>query len=53
LGGAASIERDVFPRLASRGRLGGHEQRAYFADIGTPESLSAFEKDVLDGKLNL
>jgi len=48
-GQAASIERDVFPRLASRRQLAGHEQSAYFADIGTPESLAAFERDVLDG----
>jgi NDP-sugar pyrophosphorylase family protein len=45
-GQAASIERDVFPRLASRGQLAGLEQSAYFADIGTPESLAAFERDV-------
>jgi len=48
-GQAASIERDVFPRLASRRQLAGQEQSAYFADIGTPESLAAFERDVLDG----
>ena len=46
-GQAASIERDVFPRLASRRQLAGQEQSAYFADIGTPESLAAFERDVL------
>jgi len=48
-GQAASIERDVFPRLASRRLLAGQVQSAYFADIGTPESLAAFERDVLDG----
>jgi NDP-sugar pyrophosphorylase family protein len=48
-GQAASIERDVFPRLASRRQLAGQEQSAYFADIGTPESLAAFERDVLSG----
>jgi NDP-sugar pyrophosphorylase family protein len=52
-GQAASIEREVFPRLASRNQLAGLEQNAYFADIGTPGSLSAFERDVLDGKLNI
>ncbi len=46
---AASIEREVFPRLASRGQLGGLVQDAYFADIGTPESLEAFERDVVRG----
>ena len=42
-------EREVFPRLAERGALAGHAQQAYFADIGTPESLAAFERDVLSG----
>ena len=50
---AVSIEREVFPRLAAQGALAGCEQQAYFADIGTPDSLAAFERDVLDGKLNL
>jgi len=48
-GQAVSIERDVFPRLASRRQLAGQEQSAYFADIGTPESLAGFERDVLRG----
>jgi NDP-sugar pyrophosphorylase family protein len=52
-GQAASIERDVFPRLASRRQLAGQEQSAYFADIGTPDSLAAFERDVQDGLWNL
>jgi len=52
-GQAASIERDVFPRLASRRQLAGQEQSAYFTDIGTPESLAAFERDVQDGLWNL
>jgi NDP-sugar pyrophosphorylase family protein len=52
-GQAASIEREVFPRLAARGLLAGHVQQAYFADIGTPESLTAFERDVLEGLWNL
>jgi NDP-sugar pyrophosphorylase family protein len=52
-GQAASIEREVFPRLVARGLLAGHEQQAYFADIGTPESLAAFERDVLEGLWNL
>jgi NDP-sugar pyrophosphorylase family protein len=53
LGRAASIERDVFPLLAARGQLAGLVQEAYFADIGTPESLAAFERDVRDGRLNV
>jgi NDP-sugar pyrophosphorylase family protein len=47
LGKTASIERQVFPELARRGELYGQVQQAYFADIGTPESLATFEKDVL------
>ncbi|MGE5221402.1 MAG: nucleotidyltransferase family protein [Omnitrophica WOR_2 bacterium] len=41
-----SIERQVFPRLAAAGKLGGAIQSAYFTDIGTPESLADFEKDL-------
>lgn len=37
-----SLETDVFPRLA--GRIGAFEARGEFADIGTPESLSAFRR---------
>jgi len=48
-GRAASIERDVFPVLAARGRLAGSVQHGYFADIGTPEALSAFECDMATG----
>lgn len=50
-GRAVSIEREVFPRLAAQKALAGYVQEAYFADIGTPHSLAAFERDVLDGKL--
>ncbi len=49
-GQAVSIEREVFPRLAVEGWLAGCVQDAYFADIGTPDSLAAFERDVVDGK---
>jgi D-glycero-alpha-D-manno-heptose 1-phosphate guanylyltransferase len=52
-GQSASIERDVFPHLAAYRQLAGLEQNAYFADIGTPESLSTFERDVRDGSWNL
>ncbi|MFC1879255.1 nucleotidyltransferase family protein [Chloroflexota bacterium] len=45
-GQTASIERQVFPLLAEQGRLAGYIQDGYFADIGTPESLASFEKDV-------
>ncbi len=46
---AMSIERQVFPALAVQGQLGGLVQEAYFADIGTPESLATFEQDLLHG----
>ncbi len=50
-GRAVSIEREVFPQLAAGRRLAGHVQAAYFADIGTPESLAKFESDVVAGRL--
>jgi NDP-sugar pyrophosphorylase family protein len=49
LGQAISIERQVFPALAARGQLAGCQQDGYFMDIGTPESLAAFEQDVIKG----
>jgi NDP-sugar pyrophosphorylase family protein len=48
-----SIEREVFPELAAQGLLAGYVQPAYFTDIGTPESLSVFEKDLLAGVVRL
>jgi NDP-sugar pyrophosphorylase family protein len=48
-----SIEREIFPPLAAQGRLYGQVQTAYFADIGTPQSLAAFEADVLSGKFKI
>ena len=35
-----SIESDVFPMLASEGRMFGLEGRGYFIDIGLPETLA-------------
>jgi NDP-sugar pyrophosphorylase family protein len=52
-GQPASIEREIFPRLAAKGQLAGHIQPAYFVDIGTPESLSAFEQDLVEGGIRL
>jgi len=52
-GQPASIEREIFPRLATEGQLAGHIQPAYFVDIGTPESLSAFEQDLVEGVIRL
>lgn len=48
-GKSVSIERVVFPELACQKKLGGIVQSAYFADIGTPESLAAFEQDIYAG----
>ena len=35
--GAASLEREVLPRLAAEGRLAAFEAEGEFWDIGTPE----------------
>lgn len=48
-GVACSIERDVFPRLATDGRLAGYPSGAYWRDIGTPESYLQAHVDVLTG----
>lgn len=48
-----SIEREVFPALAASGRLSGCQQNGYFIDIGTPESLAAFEQDVNKGQYHV
>lgn len=50
-GQPASIERQVFPRLANHGQLAGVIQNGYFIDIGTPESLVTFETDITAGKV--
>jgi mannose-1-phosphate guanylyltransferase len=50
-GQPVSIERELFPRLSAQGRLFGQVQHGYFADIGTPQSLAAFEADVLAGRV--
>ena len=52
-GQPASIEREIFPRLAAKGQLAGQVQPAYFVDIGTPESLLAFEQDLVGGLIRL
>ena len=52
-GQPASIEREIFPRLAAKGHLAGQVQPAYFVDIGTPESLLAFEQDLVGGLIRL
>jgi D-glycero-alpha-D-manno-heptose 1-phosphate guanylyltransferase len=52
-GKPASLETDLFPKLASMGKLAGFVQDAYFCDIGTPESLAEFENDLRSGKVTL
>jgi NDP-sugar pyrophosphorylase family protein len=47
-GGAASMEYDVLPKLASCGELSAWRTGGYFMDIGLPETLKAFENDVLN-----
>ena len=44
--GASSLERDVLPRLASRGQLVAHECPGRFWDIGTPEDFEIAEKEL-------
>lgn len=46
-GRACSIEREVFPALATEGVLFGHPSDAYWRDIGTPASYLAANHDVL------
>lgn len=52
-GETASLERDLFPRLAAEGLLAGSVQAVYFKDIGTPESLRSFERDLREGAVRL
>jgi NDP-sugar pyrophosphorylase family protein len=44
--GAFSLERDLFPELATAGRLEGRVYDAPFIDIGVPESLAAAQQVV-------
>jgi D-sedoheptulose 7-phosphate isomerase len=46
-GQPASLEQVIFPKLAASGQLAGCPQSGYFIDIGTPQSLARFEKDLL------
>lgn len=46
---SCSIERDIFPGLASAGRLAGFASTSYWRDIGTPESYLQAHLDVLAG----
>lgn len=42
----ASIETDVFPRLAAAGRLIGAEFSSYFIDIGLPNTLAQAREEI-------
>jgi NDP-sugar pyrophosphorylase family protein len=44
--GASSLERDVLPRLAARGRLLGRRCPGRFWDIGTPEDWERAEREL-------
>ena len=44
--GPLSLEVDVFPGLASAGRMGGQVHTGYFIDIGLPETLAAARRDL-------
>jgi NDP-sugar pyrophosphorylase family protein len=49
-----SIETDVFPRLASLGRLCGYDSTGiYWSDVGTHKDLEKVDKDVIAGKFKL
>ncbi|MBI2124598.1 NTP transferase domain-containing protein [Candidatus Pacearchaeota archaeon] len=43
-----SLEREVFPKLVSDGRLYGYAYDGYFVDIGTPEGYAKFKGDILE-----
>ena len=47
-GRPASIERDVFPRLAEEGSVFGLALDGYWLDVGTPESYLQAHRDVLE-----
>jgi NDP-sugar pyrophosphorylase family protein len=49
--GAASLEREVLPRLAGEGRLQGFEVAGEFWDIGTPEDWERAERHFASSKL--
>ena len=51
--GKHSIERDVFPELASRKELNGQEFKGYFIDAGTPSAWSdAVNRCIIENRFN-
>lgn len=47
--GVVSLERDVFPRLATRRALLTYREDAYFLDVGTPAALVQANRDLVLG----
>lgn len=45
-GRPVSLERDIFPQLASAGAIRIYRQEAYFLDVGSPSALSQASDDV-------
>ncbi len=52
-GGAASLERDFFPRWAAAGRCHGFKTAGKFLDIGTPQSYVAAESFFAQGQVSI
>lgn len=48
ISGPSSIEADVFPLLASEGRLEGKAFQGYFLDIGLPETLAQARRETAE-----
>lgn len=52
-GKKASLEKDVFPKLAEEGKLYGFVHQGYWRDVGTQEDYMDALKDILTGRLSL
>ena len=46
-----SLEYDIFPALAEKGKLFGYFHNGYWADVGRPADYEKVSKDMLTGKL--
>lgn len=47
----ASIEKNVFPRLAAQGKILGFKYEGYWSDVGTQEDYMRVSRDVITGRL--
>ncbi len=47
---AVSVEREVFPRMASQGTLWAFRQDTYWVDAGTPQTYLQAQFDLLEGR---